>query len=68
MSGNDPIVRCSAAGTCRLPIFLLPAHVPPGPTNLQATDCTHRWTVYVRGPNNEDLSYIIKKVNSGGEG
>ncbi|GAX82673.1 hypothetical protein CEUSTIGMA_g10099.t1 [Chlamydomonas eustigma] len=23
---------------------------------------THKWTVYARGPNNEDLSYIIKKV------
>eukprot|EP00197_Chlamydomonas_leiostraca_P011116 CAMPEP_0202858606 /NCGR_PEP_ID=MMETSP1391-20130828/1062_1 /ASSEMBLY_ACC=CAM_ASM_000867 /TAXON_ID=1034604 /ORGANISM="Chlamydomonas leiostraca, Strain SAG 11-49" /LENGTH=226 /DNA_ID=CAMNT_0049537535 /DNA_START=105 /DNA_END=785 /DNA_ORIENTATION=+ len=23
---------------------------------------THRWTVYLRGPNNEDLSHIISKV------
>jgi YEATS domain-containing protein 4 len=23
---------------------------------------THRWTAYVRGPNNQDLSYFIKKV------
>jgi YEATS domain-containing protein 4 len=23
---------------------------------------THRWTVYCRGPNNEDLSYIIRRV------
>jgi YEATS domain-containing protein 4 len=23
---------------------------------------THRWTTYVRGPHNEDLSYFIKKV------
>lgn len=30
---------------------------------LQATDyMTHRWTVYVRGPNNEDLSHIISKA------
>ncbi|KAG1658020.1 hypothetical protein FOA52_010261 [Chlamydomonas sp. UWO 241] len=28
----------------------------------KAQDCTHRWSVYVRGPNNEDLSYIIKRV------
>lgn len=29
----------------------------------KATDsASHRWTVYVRGPKNEDLSYIIKKV------
>lgn len=23
---------------------------------------THKWTVYVRHPNNEDLSHIIQKV------
>lgn len=23
---------------------------------------THKWTAYLRGPNNEDLSYFIKKV------
>mmetsp|Transcript_40581 Transcript_40581/g.90202 ORF Transcript_40581/g.90202 Transcript_40581/m.90202 type:complete len:206 (+) Transcript_40581:184-801(+) len=23
---------------------------------------SHRWTVYVRGPNNEDLSHVIQKV------
>jgi hypothetical protein len=29
----------------------------------QATDAaTHRWTVYVRGINNEDLSHLISKV------
>ncbi len=29
----------------------------------QATEtATHKWTVYVRGPNNEDLSYVIRKV------
>jgi hypothetical protein len=29
----------------------------------QATDtATHRWTAYVRGANNEDLSPLIQKV------
>jgi YEATS domain-containing protein 4 len=23
---------------------------------------THKWTAYIRGPNNEDLTYFIKKV------
>jgi YEATS domain-containing protein 4 len=23
---------------------------------------THKWTAYIRGPNNEDLTYFIKRV------
>eukprot|EP00955_Chlamydomonas_euryale_P051869 354988-Chlamydomonas_euryale.AAC.11 len=29
--------------------------------SVQAHDYTHKWAVYVRGPNNEDLSHIIKR-------
>jgi hypothetical protein len=30
---------------------------------VQATEYnTHRWTVFLRGPNNEDLSHIISKA------
>eukprot|EP00775_Hariotina_reticulata_P004301 gene4301-4553_t len=30
---------------------------------MQANDyASHKWTVYVRGPNNEDVSHIITKV------
>ena len=29
---------------------------------LQEDYNTHRWTVYLRGPNNEDLSHIISKA------
>lgn len=47
------------------------AHAPPfvsinrvnGTNCAQATDAaTHRWTVYVRGVNNEDLTPVVQKV------
>jgi transcription initiation factor IIF auxiliary subunit len=32
------------------------------PPEQQTEEKTHRWTVYVRGVNNEDLSYFISHV------
>jgi hypothetical protein len=40
-----------------------PRTLPPGQANDAAT---HRWTVYVRGINNEDLSPIIQKARARG--
>ncbi|KXZ43721.1 hypothetical protein GPECTOR_82g255 [Gonium pectorale] len=35
----------------------------PSPLRKQASDTvTHRWTVYLRGANNEDLTHIVQKV------
>ena len=32
-------------------------------TPTQGTEHTHKWTAYVRGWNNEDISYYVKKVS-----
>lgn len=35
---------------------------------LQATDTqSHRWNLYVRGINGDDISHVIKKVRNPGE-
>jgi len=33
-----------------------------GKVDRKPEEHSHRWHVYLRGPNNEDLSYFIKKV------
>lgn len=33
------------------------------PIKKPETDHTHRWTVYVRGYNGEDISYYVKRVS-----
>ena len=33
------------------------------PIKKPETDHTHRWTVYVRGFNGEDISYYVKRVS-----
>lgn len=33
------------------------------PIKKPETDHTHRWTIYVRGYNGEDISYYVKRVS-----
>lgn len=47
---------------CTLGAYIRDA-LKPCSWGVQATEyCSHKWTLYVRGPNGEDLSHFLKKV------
>ena len=57
-SGNKRIKGLSIAR----PFYYGSVAIPLNGKKASDADHTHKWTVMVKGLNNEDLSYYIKKV------